>query len=129
MQAAGKRVLVAEDNRVMSDVIRFNLARTGADVQVASTGVRALEMLRTEHFDALLSDYQMPGLNGEELCRSVRQSSRNPQIPIVMISAKGYELNKQRLETDLGLTRILNKPFSPRQVVQAVEDALATTTT
>jgi CheY-like chemotaxis protein len=117
VDVAGKRVLVAEDNRVMSDVIRFNLQRTGAHVTVASTGSKALEMLRNEDFDALLSDYQMPGLNGEELCRSVRTCGRNEQIPIVMISAKGYEIDKPRLQ------------FSARQMVDVVEEALASART
>ena len=129
MDVAGKRVLVAEDNRVMSDVIRFNLQRTGAVVTVAATGSKALEMLLREDFDALLSDYQMPGLNGEELCRSVRQCGRNEQIPIVMISAKGYEIDKPRLQAELGLTRFLHKPFSARQMVDVVQEALASART
>jgi len=129
VDVAGKRVLVAEDNRVMSDVIRFNLQRTGAHVTVASTGSKALEMLLAEDFDALLSDYQMPGLNGEELCRSVRNCGRNEQIPIVMISAKGYEIDKSRLQQELGLTRFLHKPFSARQMVDVVHEALSSTRT
>jgi len=129
VDVTGKRVLVAEDNRVMSDVIRFNLQRTGAIVTVAPTGSKALEMLLREDFDALLSDYQMPGLNGEELCRSVRQCGRNEQIPIVMISAKGYEIDKPRLQAELGLTRFLHKPFSARQMVDVVQEALASSRT
>ncbi len=129
VDVTGMRVLVAEDNRVMSDVIRCNLQRTGAVVTVASTGSKALERLRNEDFDALLSDYQMPGLNGEELCRSVRTSERNRQIPIVMISAKGYEIDKPRLQQELGLTRFLHKPFSARQMVDVVQEALASTRT
>jgi CheY-like chemotaxis protein len=129
VDVTGKRVLVAEDNRVMSDVIRFNLQRTGAVVTVAATGSKALEMLLREDFDALLSDYQMPGLNGEELCRTVRQCGRNEQIPIVMISAKGYEIDKPRLQAELGLTRFLHKPFSARQMVDVVQEALASART
>lgn len=125
MTAPKTRVLIAEDNRIMSDVLRFNLERNGFDVVAALNGRLALERLEQQEFDILLSDYQMPELDGEQLCRAARRTPLNSAIPIIMISAKGYELNVARLKQELGLSAVLYKPFSPRQVAETITSVLA----
>ena len=125
MSSSLQRVLIAEDNRVMSDVVCFNLERSGISVEAVYDGRKALRRLQETHFDALLSDYQMPEMDGVELCRSVRKSGPNQDIPIVMISAKGYELDISQLTNELRLSRIIYKPFSPRQVIEAVQRVLS----
>ena len=62
------KVLVAEDNNVLGDVIRFNLQRAGCNVTWSRNGKDAVEQLSTETFDILLTDYEMPHINGAELC-------------------------------------------------------------
>ena len=91
-------ILIAEDNRVMADVLRFNLARSGFSVTVASNGLVAVELLQAGAFDLVISDYQMPGMNGEELCRWMRSDPRYRTGPVLMCSAKGYELDASRLQ-------------------------------
>jgi CheY-like chemotaxis protein len=124
MAAETQKILVAEDNWVMANILRFNLERTGFEVRVASSGTEAAELLRQNRFDMLLSDYQMPGMSGEELCRHVRQDQRHAQIPVVLISAKGYELDTERLTTELSLAKVLFKPFSPKEVISLVQSVL-----
>jgi CheY-like chemotaxis protein len=118
------RILIAEDNRVMSEVMRFNLQRAGFEVEAVSNGRRAWERLQQEPFSILLTDHQMPEMAGDELCRNLRQSTLNQDIPVIMISAKGYELDVEMLHSELRITKVLFKPFSPRQIVESVSQIL-----
>lgn len=124
MTSDKKKILVVEDNRIMSDVIRFNLERAGFDVSVCGNGRQAVELLDCERFDVIITDYQMPIMDGEELCRHVRQDLRHADVPIFMISAKGFELDVVRLTEELSLSKILSKPFSPKEVVGFVQAVL-----
>lgn len=119
------RILIAEDNRVLADVIRFNLAEEGFDVTVATHGRRALKAAQAEAFDLIISDYQMPGLSGEELLSAVRADSLSHDAVCILCSAKGYELDSQRLTDELRLMRIVMKPFSPSELVGLAHQALA----
>src|SRR5688500_17767007 len=91
-------VLVAEDDRVMSDVIRFNLERRGYQVVVARDGLEAWGLLQTRNFDILVSDYQMPGMSGEELCQALRTTYPTRHLPVIFLSARGLELDATRLK-------------------------------
>ncbi len=127
MHAEPPLILVAEDNLVMSDVLRFNLERAGYGVNVASTGTQAVELLTREQYQMILTDFQMPGVNGEGICRYARNDLRHAAVPIVLISAKCFELDVPRLSREYALSKVLAKPFSPREVVQSVREALAAT--
>lgn len=122
-------ILVAEDDRVMSDVIAFNLQRSGYRVTVARTGTDAWEQLSSNRFDVLITDYQMPGMTGEELCRSLRTSQPDSQMPIILLSARSLELDVKRMKEELGIVMVLHKPFSPRELVQATRNCLMTADT
>ena len=110
------RVLVAEDNVVLGDVIRFNLQRSGFAVTLARNGQESLRILASEPFDILVTDYEMPGLDGEELCQRVRNELKLDAIRIVMCSAKGLELDREELKARLCIETILYKPFSIREL-------------
>ncbi len=118
------RVLVVEDNPTLADVLRFNLQRAKLDVTVALDGAIALQHLRSEAVDLLITDYQMPGLNGAELCSLVRQEPKLARLPIVMCSAKGCELDRRLLSESFGVAHIVHKPFSMRQIVDLVKTLL-----
>lgn len=77
MATVAPRALVVEDNRVMADVVRFNLSRAGMDVEVAFNGRAALDAFNAAEFDLVITDYQMPEMSGEELCPG--DSRRQPQ--------------------------------------------------
>jgi CheY-like chemotaxis protein len=113
-------VLVAEDDRVMSDVIRFNLERAGYGVTVARNGTEAWGLLQSRQFDLLVTDYQMPGMNGEELCRAVRTQFPDMPLPVIFLSARGLELNVTQMKEELGIETLLFKPFSPRELIETV---------
>jgi two-component system alkaline phosphatase synthesis response regulator PhoP len=116
-----KRVLVAEDNVVLGDVIRFNLQRSGFQVTLARNGIEALRVVESQPFDILVTDYEMPGMDGEELCHRVRNELNLTAIRIVMCSAKGLELDRDEIKTRLNIEDILFKPFSIRELTTKLE--------
>ncbi len=126
---AAHRILVAEDNRVLSQIIKFNLSRAGYDVEVVGDGQSAVERAETDAFDLIVVDYQMPRKSGEQVCRDVRNGSRNVNTPFFFCTGKGYELDRNQLAAELNIARFFTKPFSPHELVSAatetIEEAVA----
>jgi CheY-like chemotaxis protein len=118
MHSGPGRILIAEDNRILADVMRFNLQKVGFEVIAVENGTVAVEQLKTQAFDLLITDYQMPGLDGEQLCKVVRQDLKLEHMPIVMCSAKGFEINIEQLKSNYGVSKVIFKPFSLREVVE-----------
>jgi CheY-like chemotaxis protein len=116
MNPKSLQILIAEDNVVFGDVIRFNLERAGFSVALARNGTEALQKLSTEEFDLLITDHEMPGIKGEELCRIVREELNIRSMKIVMCSAKGLELDRDMLNVRYGIATVLFKPFSMREL-------------
>lgn len=123
------RVLIAEDNRAMADVIRFNLTRAGFDVTVARNGREGWDEVQSGAYDLVISDYQMPEMNGEEFCREMRNDSRFKDLPVILLSAKGLELDPEALKNELGIFDVVFKPFSPRELIQIIQRRLEQATT
>lgn len=119
-----KRVLVAEDNPAMNNVIRFNLERVGFEVVAETNGAEAAKRIDEQEFDLVFSDIQMPGMSGEELCRHIRQTAQLKDLPIVICSAKGMEIDTARMKVEYGLTQVLSKPFSPVELVTLAKSIL-----
>jgi len=117
------RVLVAEDNLVLGELLRFNLERAGLRVAVAINGRDAIEQLRSEPFDLLVTDYELPILNGEQICDAARREL-NLRIPIVMCSAKGLELDFRTLNERYSIAKLLQKPFSMSELTYLVKELL-----
>lgn len=85
-----ERVLVVDDEPNLVDTIHFNLKREGLDVLIARTGFEALDRM-TEKPDVVVLDIMMPGLDGFEVCRKIRETSK---VPILILSARGEEIDK-----------------------------------
>ena len=117
---SGRQILVAEDNQAAQDLLKFNLERAGMVVTTASTGTEALQAATNQQFDCIVTDFQMPGMDGETLSRNIRESGPNQTTPIVLCSAKGFEIDKDKLRQECGISEFLNKPFSPRLAVELV---------
>ena len=112
-----KRILIAEDNVVLGDVIRFNLERAGYAVSLVRNGIEAIRLVASQPFDILVTDYEMPGVNGEELCYHVRNVLKLDALSIVMCSAKGLEIDRESLKSKYVIHSIISKPFSIRDLV------------
>lgn len=120
-----RQVLVVEDNRVTADVLQFYLERVGYNVAVAYDGAEALRMLDDGRFHLVVTDYSMPGMDGRELCLQMRRRDRYARAPVVMVTAKGPELDLPRLREELGLVEVFSKPFSPMALVRTVKSCLS----
>lgn len=120
-----KSLLVAEDNPALATVIRFHLQNAGYSVTVGKNGALALKAAREKQFDLIISDHQMPVMTGIELCEALRETSQYADTPIFMLTAKSLELNEQYIKDELKVLRLISKPFSPAQIVEAVDQQLA----
>ena len=109
----------------MAAVIRFNLEKAGFDVTVAKCGTTAWKLLCEREFDLMVSDFQMPGITGGELCERVRQEPRHGEMPIILLTAKELELDGTHYLDELSVSTIMAKPFSPRELTKAVQTYLA----
>ena len=118
-----KRVLVVDDepNIVMS--LRFLMEREGFEVEVAPTGEAALEALGKAPADLVLLDVMMPKLDGFEVCQRIRGNSLWAGTKIVMLTAKGREVERDK-GLALGADEYVTKPFSTRDLVARVKEML-----
>jgi len=124
MRSEPFRILVADDHRITQNVLRFSLERKGFAVTVAQDGGEAWKMLQAEDFDLVVTDYQMPVMNGEELCRRMRRNERLKGTPVLLLSAKGMEIDAAQFRRELGVYAIIFKPFSPSGVAATIDACL-----
>ena len=121
------RILVAEDNPALAAVIKFNLRRSGLKVTDTRNGRKAWDAAQATTFDVVVTDHQMPEMTGVELCEKLRGLPQYAQTPIIMLTAKGLELDLDHLKASLGIAAALPKPFSPVEMVKIVHDCLERT--
>ncbi len=127
MSSTQKKVLIAEDIPGLARVVQFNLKQAGFDATVARNGLEAWEFAQAEQFDIVLTDQQMPKLNGTDLCARLRGLPQYAEVPVILLSAKGLEMDAQQLKERLGIVAVLPKPFSPAALIEVVESNLAST--
>lgn len=114
------RVLVVDDERVVTEVVEQYLHESGYEVAVAANGLDALKVAKEWAPDLLVLDLMLPGVDGLEVCRQVRQDSR---VPIIMLTARGDETDRI-VGLELGADDYVVKPFSPRELVARVKSVL-----
>ena len=125
MASDGKRVLLAEDDPATAALVRFNLEHAGFRVTVVRNGRLALQHAERNRVDLVVTDHQMPEMDGVEWCRRLRQHPDYAGIPIVFCTAKGMEIDPAELRDELGVADILFKPFSPAELVRALARCVA----
>ena len=111
------KVLVVEDERPISDILKFSLEKEGYEVLVSYDGLDAIQKTRNVNPDLILLDLMLPEKDGFEVCREVRQFTNNP---IIMLTAKDTEVDKV-LGLELGADDYVTKPFSTRELVARVK--------
>jgi two-component system, chemotaxis family, chemotaxis protein CheY len=116
------KVLVAEDNAALALVVRLHLESAGFEVTIARNGAEAWGLLQRQDFEVLVTDHQMPELAGAEVCRRMRQEERLARVGVVMLTAKGLEMELDRMRSELGVWQVLPKPFSVRKLVETVAE-------
>lgn len=116
-----KKVLVVEDEQSIVTLLQYNLEQAGYAVYIARDGNTAVSMTLSEKPDLLLLDIMLPGMDGMDVCKTLRQEKVH--TPILMLTAKGDEFDKV-LGLELGADDYLTKPFSPREVMARVKAIL-----
>jgi CheY-like chemotaxis protein len=119
-----KTILVADDETHILNVVSLKLRNAGFRVICARDGQEALEMAQQEMPDLLITDHNMPRMTGLELCQQLRADARFAKMPAIMLSARGFQL-EDRDTAASGIVRMISKPFSPRELLSAVDGVLA----
>jgi two-component system phosphate regulon response regulator PhoB len=116
---AKENILVVDDEQDILELLTYNLAREGYQVTGALTGEDALNKIRSIAFDLILLDLMLPGIDGLEVTKSLKNNPKTRKIPIVMLTAKGEEADIVT-GLELGADDYITKPFSPRVLIARV---------
>src|SRR5699024_679759 len=108
-----KKIRVVDDEKPISDIVKFNLTKEGNDVYTAYDGEEALQQVKEVEPDLILLDLMLPKIDGLEVAREVRKTH---DMPIIMVTAKDSEIDKV-LGLELGADDYVTKPFSNRDLV------------
>jgi len=111
-----KNILIVEDEEKVSEVIKGYLEKDGYNVQSTTSGLKAIDLFKTNDFQLVILDLMLPDISGEEICNIIRQSSN---VHIFMLTAKGA-LNDRIEGLNIGADEYLIKPFSPRELTARV---------
>jgi len=117
------KILVAEDERDIRDLIAFTLRFAGYEVITANNGEEAVQLTLQEIPDLVLTDVRMPKMTGYEACKLIKAEPTTQHIPVVFLSAKGQEAEVQT-GLDSGGDEYLLKPFAPDQLTRKVAEIL-----
>jgi len=118
-----KHILVVDDESDLVELISYNLKKEGFSVDSAMDGETALSKIKKGRFDLVVLDLMLPGIQGMELCRILRRDPKTEPLPIIMLTAKGEEVDKI-LGLEMGADDYITKPFSPRELVARVKAVL-----
>lgn len=121
-----KKVLLCDDEIHILRAAELKVGRAGYEVRIARDGQEAWEMIQQDLPDVLVTDVQMPRVDGFELSRRIRGDAATKDLPILMLTAKGFELEQQEMMAKWGIVDILAKPFSPRELVRLIDQIVAT---
>lgn len=116
-------VLIAEDEKAVSELLLYNLRKEDYDVGIAGDGEETLIMIDERTPDLLLLDWMLPKVSGIEICRRVRTGGANPNLPIIMLTARGEESDRIR-GLDTGADDYVTKPFSTTELMARVRAVL-----
>ena len=117
-------IVICDDEPHITRAVEVKLKRAGHSVRAGFNGAEALAFVRERRPDMIITDCQMPVMTGIQLCQALRADAQLAGVPVLMVTAKGLEICEDDLRRQLGVSRLLFKPFSPRQLVEAVEEHL-----
>lgn len=120
------RIIVVDDEAHITHVVSLKLRNAGYDVQTACDGEEAFELVSRDPPDLLITDLQMPYMSGLELCAKLREQPSTANVPALMLTARGYSLASSEL-TKTNIKQVMSKPFSPRKILETVEELLGGT--
>jgi two-component system phosphate regulon response regulator PhoB len=118
-----ERVLIVDDDPDILRLVTYNLKQAGFEPTTAATGRKALEIIQSHPPDLIILDVMLPDVDGLEVCRTLRGREGSRNIPILMLTARGEEIDRV-VGFELGADDYVMKPFSPRELVLRVKSIL-----
>ena len=123
-----KKALIVDDEIHIIQVVAIKLKNNGFEVVTANNGQEALEAALEHEPDVIVTDYQMPVMDGLGLIENLRKQEQTAQIPVIMLTARDFSIEPETIEK-LKISACLSKPFSPRELLGKVEEVIAQTAT
>jgi DNA-binding response OmpR family regulator len=120
-----KCILLCDDESHILRAAEFKFKRAGYDVVCANDGEEGWEQIQKARPDIVVTDCQMPRLSGLGLAQRIRETPETAELPVLMLSGKGFELSREELRETFGIQHLMAKPFSPRELFARVEAVLA----
>jgi DNA-binding response OmpR family regulator len=120
------RILVADDDPVILRLLQVNFNLEGYEVYTATRGEEALEKAKEHLPDIILLDVMMPGVDGWEVCRRLKEDHATAAIPVIFLSARAQDQDRRR-GYELGVVAYVTKPFDPGELIEVVQRSLSGT--
>jgi two-component system alkaline phosphatase synthesis response regulator PhoP len=120
------KVLVVDDEIHIVQVVAIKLRNNGFDVITCENGAQALDLASNENPDIIVTDFQMPVMTGLELVENLRSRPATADIPVVLLTARDFAIEDGQKE-NLKISACVSKPFSPRELLQSIEEVLKQT--
>lgn len=120
------KILVVDDEINITQILEFSLGAEGYEVITALNGEEAIDKARREQPDLIILDIMMPKIDGYEACRILKANPLTKSIPVVLLTAKGRDIDK-RLGYEVGATDYIVKPFSPNKLIGRIHELLSCT--
>ncbi|MGE5301621.1 MAG: response regulator [Acidobacteriota bacterium] len=121
-----EKILVVDDEPDIVELVAYNLKKEGFIVSSSYDGEEALAKIREEKFDFIILDLMLPGMPGMEICRVLRNDPKTRNLPVIMLTAKGEEVDKI-LGLEVGADDYITKPFSPRELLARIRAVMRRT--
>ncbi|MBN2654147.1 MAG: response regulator transcription factor [Nitrospirae bacterium] len=115
-----KRILVVDDEPDIVELVSYNLKKDGYEIDTAFDGEGAFDKIKSSKYDLIVLDLMLPGMQGLEICRLVRNTKELSALPILMLTAKSEEVDKV-VGLEMGADDYVVKPFSPRELAARVK--------
>ncbi|MCB9799706.1 MAG: response regulator transcription factor [Candidatus Omnitrophica bacterium] len=120
---AKEKILMIEDEKNIVELVKYNLEEQGYSVAAEMRGDQGLQRAIKEIPDLILLDLMLPGMNGIDICKTLKNNEKTSHVPVIMLTAKSEELDKV-LGLEIGADDYMTKPFSPRELVARIKAVL-----
>lgn len=117
-------IVIADDEVHILRAAEFKFRRAGFEVRCANDGEEAWSLIQESLPELLITDYQMPRLDGMELIERLRANEATRNLPVIMLTAKGFEIPREEIQRKLNVSAIFSKPFSPREILRCATEVL-----
>lgn len=118
-----EKILIVEDEKDIIKMLDYNLKKEGYATLSSRNGEDAIEIAQVEHPNLIILDLMLPGIDGLEVCKTLKNNSKTASIPVIMLTAKSQESDKV-VGLELGADDYVTKPFSPRELIARIKAVL-----